>query len=81
MDGPTATQASPPGAPAPVPRGAPGVEPFDPASAVVRQTVRLADDPDASVELGVPSLRVQGEVVQLRLAVTPDLGGPPTPGR
>jgi len=48
-----------------------GVEEFDPEAAIVSQTVAVPQSPEDQVEVSVLSLEVQGEVMKLRLAVTP----------
>lgn len=53
--------------------GGAGVEQFDPGAALVTQTVSLPSDEDDTVEVSVLSLKVQGEVMELRLALTPQL--------
>lgn len=49
-----------------------GVEDVDTENAIVSQTVSMPADPKDSVEISVLSLKVEGEVMQLRLALTPD---------
>lgn len=49
-----------------------GVQDADVESALAEQTVALPGSPDDKVTLGVLSLEVKGEVMLLRLAVTPD---------
>ncbi len=49
-----------------------GVDEFDPNDVFVEQTVALAASPEDEVTIGVQSLQVDGEVMQLRLVVTPN---------
>jgi hypothetical protein len=48
-----------------------GVENINPEDVIVEQTVAIPDNPDNKVTLGVHSLAVEGEVMVLRLVVTP----------
>lgn len=50
-----------------------GVLDFDPDDIIVEQTVSFPDDPADEITFGVLSLKVDGEVMVLRLAVTPRL--------
>ncbi|MBW3648728.1 MAG: hypothetical protein KY440_13335 [Actinobacteria bacterium] len=63
-----------PGAAAPKDDSAAGVEQFDPEDALVQQTLTLPQSPQDKVDIGVLSLEVEGQVMFLRLAVTPDFG-------
>ena len=49
-------------------------EVIDPDDVIVEQTVALPTNPNNEVTWGVLSLRVEGEVMTLRLAVTPQFG-------
>ena len=49
-----------------------GVEDVDLEDVLVEQTVAQPDDPDDTATVGVRSLRVEGDVMVLELAVTPD---------
>jgi hypothetical protein len=48
-----------------------GVENINPEDVIVEQTVAVPDNPDNKVTLAVHSLTVEGEVMDLRLVVTP----------
>jgi hypothetical protein len=48
-----------------------GVDSFAPGDALVRQTVTSVGEPGDRLDVALLSLRVQGEVMQLRLALTP----------
>lgn len=48
-----------------------GVEKVDLEKVIVEQTVALPDNPEDKLKLGVLSLRVEGKVMILRMAVTP----------
>lgn len=50
-----------------------GVESFDAGAALATQTVTLPKNPEDRITLAVLSLTVQGKMMVLRLALTPDL--------
>jgi len=50
-----------------------GVETFDAGAALATQTVTLPKNPEDRITLAVLSLTVQGKVMVLRLAITPNL--------
>lgn len=52
----------------------PRAEEFDPAAVLAEQTVTLPTSPEDEVTWGVLSLRVQGQTMTLRMAVTPRFG-------
>ena len=49
-----------------------GVDELSPADAIVEQTFAVPQDPQDKTTVGILALEVQGDVMQLRLAVTPD---------
>lgn len=67
-DGATAGAAQPSGG------AVPRAEEFDPAAVLAEQTVTLPTSPQDEVTWGVLSLRVQGQTMTLRMAVTPRFG-------
>ena len=77
-NGSEGSAAGPPATGAPEQSGGEGggarVEEFGPDDAVAELTVTLPTSPEDEVTWGVLPLRVEGEVMTLRLAVTPNFG-------
>lgn len=47
------------------------VDTFDPSDVVAKQTVRMPENPQDTVEFGLQSLTVEGSIATLKLVVTP----------
>lgn len=54
-----------------------GVEDFDAAEVTVEQTVTIGGRPEDQLTLGVHSLTVEGEVMVLKMVLTPDFASEP----